>query len=552
VPYVVTEACHMCRFTECVRICPVDAFHGDDERVYIDPDACIDCGACEPQCPVKAIVDGWTAQKDPALAQWMKTNEERARSLPIITQRAAATSEAMRAKREETLIRLTGKTAAQLQEEERLLVEEQRRKEQESARRREEYARQREEYARQEQEHARQRELRAKSLKIEKEARAREFASWVPVVCRKLEVAMSEIEGATAMPARQRESLLVDLLKDLLPDVTRLEKKAGYEGFDEEDDESRSDDSVVEAYEKAHFVVRRALVDLKELGAELELEESPTECLGMEGYGVSGSTKRRLLVGKNILASWEQGIYGESQQFGTGLWVTQGKHQAGDGSFVPAASFLERNGLELSHPGFPTDHWEALEWAGVGDEDEDEDEDENENEDDQAQPTPAATDKGASLRVSRTEEREDTGDEREQGRPRKAETLPGRDGPLSTPKDEEQSGGQSRSSQVIDQENEVQPKNARGFVCDECGAFHETEEIPESEDVWVCEVEGVTTNDICEHYEEGEMECEHEMGEGWELPCGCLVTDEPKIKDFVRCLRCGVMHEAGKKSHKCS
>jgi hypothetical protein len=165
--------------------------------------------------------------------------------------------------------------------------------------------------------------------------------------------------GGAELRSLWREHLAVD------------EEDDADEDFDEDEDESAADDPVVDAYEMAHFVVRRALAELKKLGAELELEESPTKCLGMEGYGVEGSTKRRLLVGKNTLASWEQGIYGESQQFGTGLWVTKGETCADRGSFVPADSFLERNGLELSHPGFPTDHWEALEWAGVGDEDED-------------------------------------------------------------------------------------------------------------------------------------------------------------------------------------
>lgn len=54
-PYVVTENCQRCRFTECVEVCPVDCFWGDDVMLYIDPDVCIDCGACEPVCPVQAI-----------------------------------------------------------------------------------------------------------------------------------------------------------------------------------------------------------------------------------------------------------------------------------------------------------------------------------------------------------------------------------------------------------------------------------------------------------------------------------------------------------------
>jgi ferredoxin len=54
-PYIVTENCLRCRFTDCVEVCPVDCFYGDDKMLYIHPDECIDCGACEPACPVSAI-----------------------------------------------------------------------------------------------------------------------------------------------------------------------------------------------------------------------------------------------------------------------------------------------------------------------------------------------------------------------------------------------------------------------------------------------------------------------------------------------------------------
>jgi ferredoxin len=53
--FIVTENCKRCRFTDCVAVCPVDCFHADDEMLYIDPDECIDCGACVPACPVEAI-----------------------------------------------------------------------------------------------------------------------------------------------------------------------------------------------------------------------------------------------------------------------------------------------------------------------------------------------------------------------------------------------------------------------------------------------------------------------------------------------------------------
>ena len=53
--FVVTDNCQLCRFTDCVSVCPVDCFYGDDKQLYINPDECIDCGACEPACPVAAI-----------------------------------------------------------------------------------------------------------------------------------------------------------------------------------------------------------------------------------------------------------------------------------------------------------------------------------------------------------------------------------------------------------------------------------------------------------------------------------------------------------------
>lgn len=53
--FVVTDNCRKCRFTDCVAVCPVDCFHADDEMLYIDPDECIDCALCIPECPVEAI-----------------------------------------------------------------------------------------------------------------------------------------------------------------------------------------------------------------------------------------------------------------------------------------------------------------------------------------------------------------------------------------------------------------------------------------------------------------------------------------------------------------
>jgi ferredoxin len=71
--YVIAEPCVDVRDRACVSVCPVDCIHeeeGVDRTLYIDPNECIDCGACEPECPVNAI---FTADAVPA--QWLKYTE---------------------------------------------------------------------------------------------------------------------------------------------------------------------------------------------------------------------------------------------------------------------------------------------------------------------------------------------------------------------------------------------------------------------------------------------------------------------------------------------
>lgn len=53
--YTVTQYCVDCRYTDCVEVCPVEAFHIGPRMVYINPETCIDCDACVPACPVSAI-----------------------------------------------------------------------------------------------------------------------------------------------------------------------------------------------------------------------------------------------------------------------------------------------------------------------------------------------------------------------------------------------------------------------------------------------------------------------------------------------------------------
>ncbi len=55
-PFIVTENCIKCKYTDCVEVCPVDCFHEGPNMLVIDPDECIDCTLCEPECPVEAIM----------------------------------------------------------------------------------------------------------------------------------------------------------------------------------------------------------------------------------------------------------------------------------------------------------------------------------------------------------------------------------------------------------------------------------------------------------------------------------------------------------------
>jgi ferredoxin len=84
--YVVAEPCVNCRYTDCALVCPVEAFHLDDDMLVINPETCIDCDACVPECPVEAIF-----AENGVPAEWTHftpLNAERALSgLPTITAR---------------------------------------------------------------------------------------------------------------------------------------------------------------------------------------------------------------------------------------------------------------------------------------------------------------------------------------------------------------------------------------------------------------------------------------------------------------------------------
>ena len=86
--YVVTEACVKCKYTDCVNVCPVDCFKVGPNFLVIDPDECIDCAVCVPECPVDAIVaDNNTTIN---VIVWADLNRRLSKKWPNITKKKAA------------------------------------------------------------------------------------------------------------------------------------------------------------------------------------------------------------------------------------------------------------------------------------------------------------------------------------------------------------------------------------------------------------------------------------------------------------------------------
>ncbi len=80
--YIVTDACVKCKFMDCVEVCPVDCFYEGENFLAINPDECIDCGVCEPECPVDAIKPD--TEDDPD-GKWLRVNSEYSKVWPNIT-----------------------------------------------------------------------------------------------------------------------------------------------------------------------------------------------------------------------------------------------------------------------------------------------------------------------------------------------------------------------------------------------------------------------------------------------------------------------------------
>ncbi len=79
--YVVIESCIKCKYMDCVEVCPVDCFYEGENMLVIHPDECIDCGVCEPECPVEAI----QPDTEGDMAKWVEFNGKYSEEWPNIT-----------------------------------------------------------------------------------------------------------------------------------------------------------------------------------------------------------------------------------------------------------------------------------------------------------------------------------------------------------------------------------------------------------------------------------------------------------------------------------
>ena len=88
--YIVDEKCIKCKHMDCVEVCPVDCFYEGENMLVIHPDECIDCGVCEPECPVDAI---WSDNEEGA-EKWLEINRIYSEKWPVITEKKEAPKDA--------------------------------------------------------------------------------------------------------------------------------------------------------------------------------------------------------------------------------------------------------------------------------------------------------------------------------------------------------------------------------------------------------------------------------------------------------------------------
>ncbi len=83
--YVVTQPCFGCKYTDCVVVCPCESFREGEQMLFIDPESCVDCDACVPECPVEAIF--YEENVPPQWREFIELNAEMSRVTPSITQK---------------------------------------------------------------------------------------------------------------------------------------------------------------------------------------------------------------------------------------------------------------------------------------------------------------------------------------------------------------------------------------------------------------------------------------------------------------------------------
>ena len=91
-PFIVTESCIKCKYTDCVEVCPVDCFHEGPNMLVIDPDECIDCTLCEPECPVDAIMSEDDVPDNQQ--EFIQLNAELSREWPVLSEMKDAPADA--------------------------------------------------------------------------------------------------------------------------------------------------------------------------------------------------------------------------------------------------------------------------------------------------------------------------------------------------------------------------------------------------------------------------------------------------------------------------
>jgi ferredoxin len=87
--YVVLDNCIKCKYTDCVEVCPVDCFYEGENMLVINPEECIDCGVCVPECPADAI-----KPESEELIDWIELNRKYAKLWPVITKKKPALEDA--------------------------------------------------------------------------------------------------------------------------------------------------------------------------------------------------------------------------------------------------------------------------------------------------------------------------------------------------------------------------------------------------------------------------------------------------------------------------